>query len=169
MGNHDEINIAEFKAVNLDDFHLGLKIQNLDEDKSVVVDDTLAITNAEEKIIHSYTKDGETIDEERFDALITVYDWNTREIVYQEKQSLRSNEEGEISIEIGDGAVQQASYQYFDLKNGNYCAEVLTPLNYTNSMLMLSLLGFLGLIFAFFLKREDKVSGYGLEKPNKVN
>jgi hypothetical protein len=29
------------------------------------------------------------------------------------------------------------------------------------------LLGVLGLFFAFLLKRDDKVSGYGLEQPNK--
>jgi hypothetical protein len=34
-------------------------------------------------------------------------------------------------------------------------------------MLMLASLGVLGLVFAFLLKREDKVSGYGLEQPNK--
>ncbi len=39
--------------------------------------------------------------------------------------------------------------------------------NYTNPMLMLSALGLFGILFAFLLKREDKVSGYGLEQPNK--
>jgi MFS family permease len=39
--------------------------------------------------------------------------------------------------------------------------------DYTNPMLMLASLGVLGLVFAFLLKREDKVSGYGLEQPNK--
>ena len=74
-----------------------------------------------------------------------------------------------MRIEIGEGVVQNAGYRYFDLQNGNYCAEVLTPLDYTNPMLMLSLLGVLGLFFAFLLKREDKTSGYGLEKPNKID
>jgi len=32
---------------------------------------------------------------------------------------------------------------------------------------MLAGLGLLGMVFAFLLKREDKVSGYGLELPNK--
>jgi hypothetical protein len=36
-------------------------------------------------------------------------------------------------------------------------------------MLMLSGLGVLGILFAFLLKRDDKVSGYGLEKPNKMD
>jgi hypothetical protein len=41
--------------------------------------------------------------------------------------------------------------------------------NYTNPMLMLAGLGVVGLLFAFLLKREDKVSGYGLELPNKMD
>ena len=39
--------------------------------------------------------------------------------------------------------------------------------DYTKPILMLAVLGLLGLLFAFLLKREDKVSGYGLELPNK--
>jgi MFS family permease len=39
--------------------------------------------------------------------------------------------------------------------------------NYTNPMLMLSFLGILGIVFALLLKREDKVSGFGLELPNR--
>ena len=39
--------------------------------------------------------------------------------------------------------------------------------DYTNPILMLATLGLIGLLFAFLLKREDKVSGYGLEKPNR--
>jgi MFS family permease len=39
--------------------------------------------------------------------------------------------------------------------------------NYTNPILMLTLLGALGVLFAILLKREDKVSGFGLELPNK--
>ena len=38
--------------------------------------------------------------------------------------------------------------------------------NYTNPILMLMFLGILGLVFAILLKRDDKTSGYGLEKPN---
>lgn len=37
--------------------------------------------------------------------------------------------------------------------------------DYTYSILMLSVLGILGLVFALLLKREDKRSGYGLELP----
>jgi nitrate/nitrite transporter NarK len=39
-------------------------------------------------------------------------------------------------------------------------------LNYTIPMLIFALCGFLGLLFAFLLKREDRVKGLGLELPN---
>jgi hypothetical protein len=34
-------------------------------------------------------------------------------------------------------------------------------------MLIFAVTGFLGLLFAFLLKAEDKKKGYGLELPNK--
>ncbi len=40
------------------------------------------------------------------------------------------------------------------------------PLDYTNTILVLAGLGIFGLIFAFLLKREDKVAEIGLELPN---
>jgi len=40
--------------------------------------------------------------------------------------------------------------------------------DYTVPMVIFAVTGFLGLIFAFLLKREDKVKGYGLEQPNKM-
>jgi nitrate/nitrite transporter NarK len=43
----------------------------------------------------------------------------------------------------------------------------VAKLDYTHPILMLAGLGLLGLLFAFLLKKEDKVSGYGLEMPNK--
>ncbi len=39
--------------------------------------------------------------------------------------------------------------------------------NYTLPMLIFACFGFLAIIFAFMLKKEDKKMGYGLEKPNK--
>jgi len=39
-------------------------------------------------------------------------------------------------------------------------------LDYTYTMIMFSCLGVIGFIFALLLKREDKVSGYGLELPS---
>ena len=40
--------------------------------------------------------------------------------------------------------------------------------DYTKALVMLALLGFAGLGFAWLLKQEDKTSGYGLEEPNKM-
>ena len=58
-----------------------------------------------------------------------------------------------------------------DVSNPDVTQEMITNneayFNYTNPMLMLSFLGILGIIFAFLLKREDKVSGFGLELPNR--
>ena len=39
-------------------------------------------------------------------------------------------------------------------------------LDYTYTMIMFACLGVIGLVFAILLKREDKVSGYGLELPS---
>ncbi|MGQ1908401.1 MFS transporter [Marinifilum sp. RC60d5] len=39
-------------------------------------------------------------------------------------------------------------------------------LDYTFTMIMFACLGIIGLVFALLLKREDKVSGYGLELPS---
>jgi hypothetical protein len=38
--------------------------------------------------------------------------------------------------------------------------------NYTNPILMLAFMGVLGVFFALLLKRDDKVSGFGLDQPN---
>ncbi len=40
--------------------------------------------------------------------------------------------------------------------------------DYTVPMLIFAITGFLGLLFAFLLKAEDRKQGYGLELPNKV-
>jgi MFS family permease len=42
----------------------------------------------------------------------------------------------------------------------------LASYNYTYAILMLAILGVLGLLFALLLKREDKISGYGIELPS---
>ncbi len=41
--------------------------------------------------------------------------------------------------------------------------------DYTQVLFMLAVLGILGLLFSWLLKREDKTSGYGLEEPNKMD
>jgi hypothetical protein len=39
--------------------------------------------------------------------------------------------------------------------------------NYTYAIMILAIIGFVGIIFAFLLKREDKTSGFGLELANR--
>jgi MFS family permease len=46
------------------------------------------------------------------------------------------------------------------LKNGTMVYD------YTNPLLMLAFMGILGVLFAILLRREDKISGFGLELPN---
>jgi MFS family permease len=57
-----------------------------------------------------------------------------------------------------------------DISNPGVTSEAIAAgtasYDYTNPILMLAGLGVLGVIFAFLLKKEDKVSGYGLEQPN---
>ena len=43
-----------------------------------------------------------------------------------------------------------------------------TPLNYTPAMIGFAGFGMIALVFAFLLKREDKVSGYNMELPSRV-
>ncbi len=58
-----------------------------------------------------------------------------------------------------------------DISNPEVTPEALAAgtatYDYTNPILMLTLLGLAGVVFAFLLKKEDKTSGYGLELPNK--
>ncbi|MBN2762855.1 MAG: MFS transporter, partial [Bacteroidales bacterium] len=58
-----------------------------------------------------------------------------------------------------------------DKSNPGVTAEMVkageASFDYTNPILMLAALGLFGFLFAFLLKREDKISGYGLELPNK--
>jgi len=60
-----------------------------------------------------------------------------------------------------------------EVTNPGVTAELInageTTYNYTTTILMLAFLGLLGIVFALLLKREDKVSGYGLELPSGVN
>ena len=60
-----------------------------------------------------------------------------------------------------------------DFTNNGITSEMISQgsakLNYTPSLLIFAALGLGGLLFAFLLKREDKVSGYGLELPSENN
>lgn len=43
----------------------------------------------------------------------------------------------------------------------------ITQYNYTYPMLIFAMFGLLAIVFALLLKKEDRIKGYGLEKPNK--
>ncbi|MDR4988634.1 MAG: MFS transporter [Bacteroidales bacterium] len=98
---------------------------------------------------------------------VKVFDPETNVLVWEENTRLYLDDDGRFDIPMGLGRLVYANPEYFGIYEGNYTAEVIKPLDYTNAMLVFSLLGFLGFIFAFLLKREDKTSGYGLELPNK--
>jgi hypothetical protein len=46
--------------------------------------------------------------------------------------------------------------------------QTVTLYNYTLPMLIFACFGALAILFAFWLKHEDAVKGYGLEEPNMV-
>ncbi len=71
-------------------------------------------------------------------------------------------------ITLGRGKVIWADSDYFEWSPYNYCVNIITPLDYSKAVMMLSFLGLAGLVFALLLKREDKSSGFGLELPNKT-
>ncbi|MFO7658533.1 MAG: MFS transporter [Bacteroidales bacterium] len=72
---------------------------------------------------------------------------------------------------IGLGIFPLLIGKLLDISNPGITQEMVNnkeaAFNYSNSMIMLSFLGILGIIFALLLKREDKVSGFGLELPNR--
>jgi hypothetical protein len=90
------------------------------------------------------------------------------ESVWKETTRFYVDEAGQFEIIMGQGRLLHASREYFGLTSDSYSLEIIKPLDYTNPMLVFSLLGFFGFLFAFLLKRDDKTSGYGLELPNKV-
>jgi hypothetical protein len=44
--------------------------------------------------------------------------------------------------------------------------QLITNYDYSIPMLIFAAFGFVGILFAFLLKKEDKKMGYGLELPN---
>jgi len=106
-----------------------------------------------------------------YDADATLADADMQDgrehMVWQERVRFYLEDDGSFEILMGYGRLAYADANYFGLREGDYELEVIKPLDYTNAMLVFSLLGFFGFVFAFLLKREDKTSGYGLEKPNK--
>ena len=72
------------------------------------------------------------------------------------------------TVSLGNGKVIQADSDYFQWAPYDYYVSIAVPLDYSRAVLMLSLLGIAGLVFALLLKREDRTSGFGLELPNKT-
>jgi nitrate/nitrite transporter NarK len=97
---------------------------------------------------------------------ITLYDQDANR-VWEESIRFYLEDDGRFEIRMSSGRLAFADPAYFGVHAGIHEAEIIKPLDYTNAMLVFSLLGFAGLLFAFLLKREDKTSGYGLELPNK--
>ncbi|MFP4289361.1 MAG: MFS transporter [Bacteroidales bacterium] len=100
------------------------------------------------------------------DGVITLFH-EENEKVWEESITFYIDENGLFEVIMGQGKVLYAENMYFGISNKIHTAEIIKPLNYTNPMLVFSILGFFGLFFAFLLKREDKTSGYGLEEPNR--
>ncbi len=89
------------------------------------------------------------------------------QLVWEESTRFYVDAAGQFEIIMGQGRVAYANPEFFGITSDRFTAEIIKPLNYTNPMLVFSVLGFFGLLFAFLLKRDDKTSGYGLELPNK--
>lgn len=168
LDEYDVVDIARFEGVDMEQHEVGIRIQNLENDSTTITEEPFSLDAGEGKYTNTYRIDGKPVAGERFDALITVYNRQNGDKIYQEKQGLATDEQGVYTANLGLGVIQQADYDYFSFEGDNYCAEIVKPLDYTNSMLMLAGLGVLGILFAFLLKRDDKVSGYGLEQPNKT-
>ena len=118
-----------------------------------------------------FRAEAETTHQEMFSGTLrgtlSLFDNDSGNMVWQERARFYVEDDGSFEILMGYGRLVYANRTYFGLDRGSREAEVIKPLDYTNAMLVFSLLGFVGLIFAFLLKREDKTSGYGLELPNK--
>ena len=90
------------------------------------------------------------------------------EIVWIEEQKYADIIDNNNLVSLSQGKIIWANKDYFNWDSGNYSADIITPLDYSNAVLLLSFLGVLGLVFAFLLRRDDKTSGFGLELPNKT-
>lgn len=169
ISDYNVVSVVNFQSLDLQHSDLDLRVKDIEEEKIIFEKDKISDVSVDNENRFNISKEGKkNYKDESFDALITLTDQKTGNIVYQEKQALYIDKEGNLKLKFGLGTVEEANYDYTTFEDGKYCAEIIEPLDYTNAMLMLSLLGVLGLFFAFLLKRDDKVSGYGLEQPNKM-
>jgi hypothetical protein len=83
----------------------------------------------------------------------------------EEPFASRHREAQAIAARFADSAtLENLETQRIDLERANLGAVY----DYTKAILMLALLGFAGMVFAFLLKRADLRQGYGLDLPNKM-
>ncbi len=106
---------------------------------------------------------------QRYKVLLNIFHAGSNELAWKERFNGKSKDNGSIDIVLSKGVLSYADPDIFDWTKEDYFIEIKTPLDYTNTILMLAFLGVLGLLFAFLLLREDKTSGYGLELPNKTD
>jgi MFS family permease len=166
IGEGDAIIMADFsKLIDTLDYQARLSLYDGSETVQVYKGD---FTLNENKMFTGTT--GPSLEKDNrkklHDGLLTVIS-ETGDVVWKEELGFHLAKEGDFEIMMGKGKLLAADKKYFGFDTNEYAVEVIKPLDYTNPMLMLSGLGVLGLLFAFLLKREDKVSGYGLEQPNK--
>ena len=166
VGNPEALLSADFSKLTDADSYRAELIKTVDDTQKVVYDNRF--TQDENNIFVSVLQDGNT---EMFGkthrGVLRLYSQDN-ELVWEERARFYVDDAGQFEIIMGQGRLAYAHPAYFGITSDAHSAEIIKPLDYTNPMLVFSVLGFLGLIFAFLLKREDKTSGYGLELPNKT-
>ncbi|MFP4468646.1 MAG: MFS transporter [Bacteroidales bacterium] len=166
MGHGDVITNVDFSRLDPDmDYRAEIIVSRRNED--VLIFDDRFSADEEQFFRGQIGPEHQHLFENTLDGQIFLYSESEGEKVWQEGAGFYLEKDGSFEIPMGLGRLAYANPEYFGLHKGSYEAEVIKPLDYTNAMLIFSLLGFAGFLFAFLLKREDKTSGYGLEKPNK--
>ena len=172
LGHGDVISNVDFSRLNQDiGYRTEIIISRRNEDLLIFDDpfiaDSRSSADDEQFFTGEIGPEHQHLFESTVRGQIFLYDENSGEKVWQEGARFYIERDGSFEIPMGYGRLAFADPRYFGLHEGSYEAEIIKPLDYTNAMLIFSLLGFAGFLFAFLLKREDKTSGYGLEKPNK--
>ncbi len=166
LGQGDVITNVDFSRLNPDIGYRAEIIISRRDDDIVIFDDEFS-ADEEQFFTGQIGPEHQRLFDNTVRGQIYLYDKDTGEKVWQEGARFYLESDGSFEIPMGYGRLAFADPAYFGLHEGRHEAEIIKPLNYTNAMLIFSLLGFFGFIFAFLLKREDKTSGYGLERPNK--
>lgn len=166
--DNDMIEIVNFKLLNLPESNVTCTIEKVETHLFSDNDTVKLLANKPfegSKMDIKLQENGALLKKQTFDAVLSLKDAHGN-LLYKEQQKIHTDKKGISQIKWGKGVVEFVDYELIDFSKKEYCAEVIEPLDYTNAMLMFSLLGVLGILFAFLLKRDDKVSGYGLEQPN---